>query len=1293
MRNFTLSFLLLVFIGSLAANPYSLNISLEWSDKPVSISVGGISYQTWQFKGAVLSDEYPTLPWVIRDLPVNAYGDLVVEIVNARYEALDWQATLDDKFLSESLNFITSVEKQRNTYNAKVSFVPIVRHGSSYERLVEAELHITHIPKIDIRPRGPQNVTVSLLNDGDIYKFAVEETGMYKLTYDFLKNKLGISNLDNIDPRTIKLYGNGGGILPTFIGDERIDDLEENHILIVGEADGKFDAADYILFYGENADKWGHDTVNQEFNLQKNIYDTKNYYFIKINPGNGQRIQNQESLSTTAYTSTTFNDFARLEQEKVNLLYDWGVRTSKSQGSGQKFYGDWFRTAREYTYDNLFSFPNIVSSVPAKIKAEMMLRATRSSGFTLEINGQPFTSSFAGSVYVLSGEGDNETSYANLARLNDAAVLSNETINAKVRYPYPSGGEDGSEGWLDFIQINVRRQLIMSGSQMAFRDAETLQYPNASFQIENANNNLFIWDISNPLKPKNQEFNLNGATLNFGTATNTLKTFVAFDKNFNFPTPEAIGKIPNQNLHSLDNIDLLIVYHADFEGEAQRLADHRANHSGLLVALARIDQIYNEFSSGRQDPTAIRDLAKMLYDRSSRFKHLLLFGDGSFDPKNIHGNGGNFIPVYEAESTNPIFAFPSDDYFGILNGTQANNALAGELNIGVGRLPVKTMEEAQTVVNKIIKYDTAPDALSDWRNRMVFVADDEDSNRHLLDANEIADKVRNNFRFLNVDKIYLDAFPQVAASGGDRFPEAKAELNRSVFKGVLAVTYLGHGGEKGWAQERVLEISDIVNWDNSNQLPLFITATCSFTGYDNPTFTTAGEETLLNARGGAIALMTTVRAVYADQNASLTEATLDQIFTRDNSKYMSLGEVMQRAKNSFTNSSIVTNSRKYSLIGDPSMYLAIPEYNVQTTRINGQDISTARTDTIRALQRVTVEGIITDLNGQQLNDFNGIIYPTVFDKKATVATLAQDAGSNPTTFTVQRNVIFKGRASVTNGAFQFTFVVPRDINYQFGEGKISYYGANESAMTDAAGSYEKVIIGGASTGLSDDQGPQIEVFMNTKDFVFGGITNASPNLLVTLQDENGINIVGNSIGHDLEAVLDGDTQNSFLLNDFYESDLDDYKSGSVRYPLFDLAEGLHEIRVTAWDVANNAAQGYTEFFVTSSGEIALEHVLNYPNPFTDRTCFQFDHNMAGQQLDIMIQIFTISGRLVKTLEKNMLSDGALRLSDCIEWDGRDDYGDRLARGVYLYKVKVRANVNGASGIKGESDFEKLVILK
>ncbi|MFN7120297.1 MAG: type IX secretion system sortase PorU, partial [Saprospiraceae bacterium] len=815
-----------------------------------------------------------------------------------------------------------------------------------------------------------------------------------------------------------------------------------------------------------------------------------------------------------------------------------------------------------------------------------------------------------------------------------------------------------------------------------------------TFQLDNANANLSIWDISNPLQPKNQAFTLNNNQITFGAATATLKTFIAFDRNQGFLEPEKVGKIANQNIHGIEQTDMIVVYHPDFEAEAQRFTQHRAQHSGLTVSAVRIDQVYNEFSSGKTDPTAIRDMVKMIYERNNRLKYLLLFGDGSFDTRNIYNLGGNFIPVYEKDDFDPVETFPSDDYFGILYNAAEFNPLSGNLNIAVGRLPVKTTSEAQAVVNKIINYDTKQEALSDWRNRLVFVGDDEDGNRHTGDANSIADQIRNQNRFLNINKVYLDAFPQVAASGGNRFPEAKAELNRSIFKGVLVVTYLGHGGEKGWAQERVLEISDVLNWDNFDRLPLFMTATCSFTGYDNPSFTTAGEETILNPRGGAIALMTTVRAVYASENAALTRATLEQLFKRENGEYLTMGEAFRKAKNSFTSPFTVTNSRKFSLIGDPSMYLAIPKYNVTTTKVNGRDITQVANDTLRALQRVTVEGIVTDLNGQALTNFNGIVYPTVFDKPTTVTTLAQDQGSPRFNFTVQRNIIFKGRASATNGAFKFTFVIPKDINYQFGTGKISYYAADTDAMTDAAGAFEQVIIGGTNpNAVSDDKGPTVDVYMNTEDWIFGSVTNANPTLLVKLADDNGINVVGNSIGHDLEAVLNENTQNSFLLNDFYETDLDDYTKGTVRYPLFKLADGRYQVRVTAWDVANNAAEGYTEFIVAASEAVALQRVLNYPNPFTDRTCFQFDHNLANQEMDVLIQIYTISGRLVKTIEQRILSDGALRQDDCIEWDARDDYGDRLARGVYLYKVKVRGVLTGTSNLKGESDFEKLVILK
>ena len=733
---------------------------------------------------------------------------------------------------------------------------------------------------------------------------------------------------------------------------------------------------------------------------------------------------------------------------------------------------------------------------------------------------------------------------------------------------------------------------------------------------------------------------------------------------------------------------MVIIYHPDFASAADRLADHRSEYSNLDVATVNIQKLYNEFSSGRQDPTAIRDFVKMLYDRNSeKFRFLLLLGDGSFDFRNITGQGKNYVPVYETDnSLSPIYAFPSDDYYALLTEEEGPD-LNGALDISVGRIPVRTTTEANTVIQKIIDYDSNPASLGDWRNRLTFNADDEDSNVHVNQADEIAQQTRDRHPIFNVNKIFFDAYQQTSTPGGERFPKATEAINRDMFKGLLVMNYMGHGGSKGWAQERVLTNSDIDSWNNYYSLPLFVTATCSFTGYDEPSITTAGEQAFLKEDGGVIALYTTVRAVFSFANKRLTEAVFDTIFQEVNAEVLPIGEILRRAKNSNQEDTSGTNARKFTLIGDPAMQLAIPQHNVITTKINGQDVGSGVLDTIRALEKVTIEGVIQDRDGNMLNDFNGRVYPTIYDKEITVSTLGQNDGSPVKNFELQRSILFKGKASVTNGTFKFTFVVPKDINYEYDTGKISYYAEN-GQNADARGFFEEFIIGGTNpNGINDDQGPLVEVFMDSEDFVFGGLTSPNPTLLVKLADDNGINVVGNSIGHDLTGVLDQNTQNTYILNDFYESELDDYTKGEVRFPLFDLAEGLHKIKVKAWDIANNSGEGYTEFLVASDEEIALDYVLNYPNPFTTCTNFQFEHNLKDQQVEVMIQIFTISGKLVKTIEADQFTNG--RRVSGIKWDGTDDYGDRLGKGVYLYKVKVRSE----DSRKSESDFEKLVILK
>lgn len=1290
MRNLIFTLFLPIFpLPLTAGNPVTISETLVWEATPETFDFLGTDCARLRFKGGVNGDEHPDLPWFNYNYEVQGRGELFVEVLEARFEPFDKTFCPGNDMLGETLKFHTVVHQDRGRYMGRLSFIPIIRNSNRFERLVAFTLRIEHRPSGAITFRGPTGTDRSVLADGQIYKIAVAEDGVYRISQSFLRG-LGI-NTDNLDPRKISIYGNGAGMLPFFVGNDRHDDLVENHIVVVGEEDGRFDAGDYILFYGQGPDRRVYNAEQGKFDIEKNLFDERSYYFIKIGAQNGARITTRNNFPLGLIVADAFDDVARFEEDRRNLLHDW----ERASGSGMRWFGERFRNQRQLTYNNLFSFPNLVTTEPVRLEAEMALRAGRSSRFEIQIAGQTFQSASVNSV-ILSGGSDNITDYARIAGLSANVPLSSGNIGLMLSYPWPGGAPDDSEGWLDWIQVNARRALIMTGRQMHFRNKVTLTYPSVTFRLENANARLRVWDVTDPLRPFNQQSELSGSVLSFTVQqTAVLREFIAFDNEEGFLTPVAAGRIGNQNYHALNDVDMVILYHPDFAAEAQQLADHRTGYSGLSVALVRVDSLYNEFSSGRKDPTAIRDFAKMLYDRNPRFKYLLLFGDASFDFRDIYKLGGDCIPSLQRDGLNPLNTHPVDDYYGLLSNTNPANIFSGHLNVAVGRLTVNTPQQAAAAVRKIIHYDTSPATFGDWRNRMVFIADDEDSNHHIRDANLVADLIGGLYPSLNIDKIYLDAYPQQSTSGGTFYPDVNEAINRAMFRGILTLTYFGHGGPNGLAQERVMTISDILSWRNLNQMPLFITATCTFGGFDDPAFVSAGEEAFLNAQGGPIALFSTTRAVFANYNKDLSEEALLQLFSRESGGYPTIGEALQKAKNALSaNPGLLSNSRKFTLIGDPALKLKIPENRVVTTKVNAVEVTPASADTLRALQRVTIEGAVQDLSGQVMTSFNGILMPTIFDKPLQLTTLGQDPGSFPFNFLVQRSTLFKGRSSVNNGLFRFTFVVPKDIDYKFGFGKASYYAYDADRAVDATGNYNRIVIGGTdSNALADNKGPEVEVYLNTEDFVFGSITSPSPALLVRLSDESGINVAGNSIGHDLEAVMNDDTQNSLLLNDFYESDLDDHTKGRARFPLFNLEEGRHRIRVKAWDVANNPSEGYTEFVVAASGEIALQRVLNYPNPFTDFTCFQFDHNMAGQELDILVQIFTVSGRLVKTLEHRILSDGAIRLNDCIQWDGRDDYGDRLARGVYLYKVRARAVQTGNTVLSGESGFEKLVILK
>jgi hypothetical protein len=1140
------------------------------------------------------------------------------------------------------------------------------------EKLISYDLVVTSESLMNAGFRGPESTFVSALTSGDIYKLSVDKTGIYKIDKNFLETKLGL-DLSKIDPLKIKIFGNKGGKIPESNSVPRIDDLQELAIQITGESDKRFDSGDYILFYGEGADAWRYSNATNTFDFEKNIYDDKNYYFLKIDAQDGLRIRKNSPVVQPAQADyATFDMIQRLEEDKVNLLGSYAA----AEGTGKEWYGDYFGSGtREKNYTSKFDFTGLVPSIPIEVKMCFAGRSLLNTVVSLNVGEKEIKKNILG-VNVLN----SESIYCQKALVNESFPLRD--ANPQIKVSYPSVGLI-SEGWLDYLQIVSGRELTLSTGQMPFHNRLTKNHEVASFMLKNYTNQA-IWDVTDPLSPV--EMPVENSKIRF-MSNGRVREFVSHTGLTSAFEPTGLGKLTNQNLHAMNDQDMIVVTHPKFLAEAQRLAEHRKKNSGLKVQVVTTEQVYNEFSSGRTDPGAIRDMAKMLLERNPAFRYLLLFGDGSYDYKGLvkEISNENFVPAYETdESLDPIDGFPSDDFYGLL-GQDEGLDLKGSMDIYVGRLPAKSADEAATLVNKIIHYETSAATLGDWRMRAGYVADDEDGNTHLRDMDEIATADEERHKLINQQKVYIDAFKQVSTPGENRYPEANKAINDNVFKGQLSLTYLGHGGPLGWAQERILTVPDIQSWTNLNNMPVMITATCSFAAYDDPSVVTPAEYALLNARGGAIGLLSTTRAVYTNSNKILTDGVHELMLGKVKGLSPTLGYILAESKNKFQGDFFRINSRKFTLLGDPSMPVALPKYQVVTTNINNKNAATT-SDTISALEKVTVKGFIADERGQVLTGFNGTIYPTVFDKKALLQTLSNDSGSPKFSYNSYRSIIFKGAASVQNGQWTFSFWVPKNINYSFGYGRISYYAID--GTTDASGVYSNLIIGGTSHSVvQDDQGPRLDLYLNNESFVSGGVTNSNPVLLMDIKDDYGINVTGNAVGQDITAVLDGNNQNIYVLNEFYEAAKDDFSKGRVKFPLSKLEKGNHFIVTKAWDIAGNSTEKRIDFTVSDISDNVLKHVYNYPNPFTKFTQFQFEHNLSGTELDIQIDIYTITGKLIKSITQTKYSSG-FRVND-ITWDGKDDYDSSLARGIYLYKVKIFAK---ELNITKESGFEKLVKL-
>lgn len=1132
--------------------------------------------------------------------------------------------------------------------------------------------------------------TNSVLSSGNWFKIGITKNGVYKIDKQFLQS-MGI-NMTGIDPKNIQVFGNGGRILNEKNSSQKYDDLIENAIHVEGEGDGSFDQNDYILFYGKGPNQWEYNpqnAVDLKYNYIKHYYSDTAYYFITIGNTFGKRIQQKTSLNGAEnYTTSTFDDFDFHESDSRNLIK-----------SGRELYGEHFDILTQYSFG--FNFPNIVSGDTIFVKAAVAGRntsPTTGSGSIPTSFTMPLTDNQTMNFLIASVGPDYNSPIAREQTLFKKYVsTTSSNFSFTITKQTPS-----STGWFNYVRINARRNLQYVNSQLSFRDSRTYAAGRISKFNLSSSASLTIWDVTDHFNVEEQLINTSGNQIDFVSATDTLREFVAFSPSSIY-TPKFMGKVPNQNLHAYtQDYDYIIITHPLFKSQALQLAELHQQYDTLSYVIATPEEIYNEFSSGSQDITAIREFVRMLTKRATvKPRYLLLFGDASYIYKTgTTGNNTNYVPTYQSYNSLDITGSKSaDDFFGLLDDNEGSFPGNEIVDIGIGRLPVKTTEEATAMVEKVKHYylqqgeidkemtacdNSVYSTFGDWRNWICFLADDVDDGWETQFVANHSEPFSNQVKSLaptfNIDKIYLDAFQQFSTSSGQRYPDAETALEKRIKKGALILNYSGHGGELALTTEGIVDVNIVNNWKNLNNMPMFLTATCEFSRFDDPSRTSCGEYVLLNPQGGGISLFTTTRIAFSTDANSLCPPFFNAALKELNGWFPRTGDIIRLTKQ--------TASPSYThfvLLGDPAVTLAYPKLKIFTSEINSVPVSSTGNDTLKALSKITIKGFVGTKDSTKLTNFNGVVFPTVFDKPSPLSTLGNDLGSGASiNFTMQKNVLYKGKCSVSNGEFQFTFVVPKDINYQFGNGKISYYGHN--GTIDASGYYDNIVVGGSNPNAPiDNEGPQLNLYMNDDHFVYGGTTNEDPKIFMKLFDTSGINTVGNGIGHDITAILDNNQTNPIVLNDFYEANTNSYQSGKIFYPLTNLSEGNHTLSVKAWDVQNNSSTVNTEFVVAPSAELALRQVLNYPNPFTTKTKFFVEHNQCCTDLTLQIQIFTVSGKLIKTIHSAVQNQG-YRI-DGIDWDGKDDYGDKIGAGVYIYRVKAQSSEG-----KSSEKIEKLVIL-
>ena len=1111
-------------------------------------------------------------------------------------------------------------------------------------------------------------VNSSVLSTGTWYKFEAPDEGIYKITKTMLSS-YGI-DANTVDPRTIKIYNNGGKILPEDVFASAPTDLVENAILYQGDpSDGKFHDADYILFYGRGTNFWEYDSTEGKIVRRFDPYSKQNYYWITSGGSSGKRMQNKVSGSGLAgYVQTTTKAFAYNKDEIINIA-----------SSGRYFLGyEYNPSTMSRTYTN--KLDGIIPGSRIDYLFNFINSDTNIIELKVDDNGNViYDNTIPGYIY------DSNSDYSSGHPTDGSGSFTGTFPDNRslLKFTFNASGIT-SKGYLNWFEIYYNKTLTPVNDQLLFYSKDTtaaIEYDLSGF----TNSNIKVFDITNysDIKIISNPLLLSGGEFRFisSSVKGNPCEYLAIG-NDNFKTPSKPVEIANSNIHGFrDGAKLIIVTPKDFKDQALRLQAFKQNHPKLNIPtyVADIDQIFNEFSCGMQDVSGLRNFIKYAYNNwTIKPENVLLLGDGTYDYKNIEGNNNNYIIPWETENyLNQIDSYPMDDFYVEIS----NNSLL--VDMGIGRINANSLDDAKNAVDKIIEYESKTDK-GNWQNLITMVADDQwttdgyEGNDHVDQSETLSnDHIPKSF---DINKIYLGAYPTVITSIGRSKPGVTVDLIKAVNNGTLLVNFIGHGSPELWTHERIFENSSTIPQLTNNNYFFLTAATCDFGHFDMTTAQCGSELLVLKAGSGAIGAFASARPAWSGNNSDLDNLLYDNLL---NSQRDTLNLPITIGK-AYFNSKFVRNGendQKYNLFCDPSLRLDIPQYSASFDSINGISLATFTNDVkIKALSNTKINGTIKKVDNTSWTNYNGEGILTIFDSQRSMPLAEQD--NYP--IAVQGGIIFRGRISITNGKFNSGFMVPKDISYDNNNGKVVllFYGNSGDGLAYT----NRVIIGGTdTTAVNNNKGPDINIYFDDVTYNNSYLVNPDSKLIVRLSDSYGLNTTGTGIGHKIEGILNDDQNNPIDFTNYFTGDLDaGGKSGQVVYQFNQLNQGHYKLQVKAWDVFNNFSTAITYFDVVSGNGLEVSDVYNYPNPFFGKTTFTFQQNLA-KQLDVKIKVFTVAGRMIREIDKYGVNEKFVT----VEWDGRDQDGNFIANGAYFYKVILKST----DGQFSKSVIGKLAVIR